>query len=70
MDRAQARPGQVGDALGQTGCLLLDGSTGRPLLHEAPAGPLGHADDGVGEEPAVVVVEAGIDERLDRRRDG
>ena len=43
---------------------------GRALRHEAPARPLGHADDPVGQQPAVVVVEPGVDERVDGLGDG
>ncbi len=57
--------------MGQSERLLL----GRPvavgtLRHEAPARALGHADDRVGQQPPVVVFEAGIDEGVDRFGDG
>ena len=42
----------------------------RPLLHEATAGALGHADDGVGEKSAMVVIEPGVDQWLDCGGDG
>ena len=56
---------------GQLQRLLLQLGLGAGALrHEPPAGPLGHPHDPVGQQAAVVVVEAGIDQRVDRLGDG
>ena len=61
VDAAQAGPGQVADLLGDdVGIELL------AAFDEAPARPLGEADEGVGERQAVLVVDVGGDQRGDR----
>ena len=67
---AQTGPGQVGHAPGQLLRLLVERRRVRSLLDEAAAGALGHADDAVGQQAAVVVVEPGVDQGVDGLGDG
>ena len=67
----QAGPGQVGHALCQSCDFFFDRAAARcSLFHEAATGPLGHPDDRISEKSAVIVVQPGVDQRLDRGRDG
>ena len=71
MNPAQSRPGKVRHASRQLLSLLVDGGLRiGALCHEATADAFGHTHNPVGEQPAMVVVEPGVNERVDRLGDG